>query len=71
MKQLTNISSDVPTIECECPRCGAKHMMKVLWIGRGVPKKFCLNCKNIVDKLSEDEINIQPIKGLITDWTFG
>jgi hypothetical protein len=29
------------TMECTCPRCGISHRMKLLWAGRGRPKKFC------------------------------
>ena len=33
-------------VECICPRCGKMHIMKMRWIGRGVPRKFCQNCRD-------------------------
>ncbi len=36
------------TIECICPKCGTAHRMKLLWSGRGTPKKYCPPCKNYV-----------------------
>lgn len=35
-------------IDCFCPRCRQVHKMKMLWIGRGVPKKYCSICRDIV-----------------------
>ncbi len=36
------------TVECICPKCGATHRMKLLWSGRGKPKKYCPSCKSFV-----------------------
>ena len=36
------------TVECICPKCGVVHRMKLLWSGRGKPKKYCPPCKNYV-----------------------
>jgi hypothetical protein len=36
------------TVECICPKCGTRHRMKLLWSGRGKPKKFCPPCKSFV-----------------------
>jgi len=33
-------------VECICPGCGKMHVMKIRWIGRGVPRKFCESCRN-------------------------
>jgi len=33
-------------VECICPGCGKIHIMKMRWIGRGVPRKFCESCRN-------------------------
>jgi hypothetical protein len=38
-------SVDGFTVECLCPRCGVQHKLKLLWTGRGKPKKFCPPCK--------------------------
>lgn len=39
------------TVKCECPKCGSDHRMKMLWTGRGKPKKFCPTCKIFVSSL--------------------
>jgi hypothetical protein len=36
------------TVECICPKCGTAHRMKLLWSGRGQPKKYCPSCKSFV-----------------------
>lgn len=36
------------TVECICPKCGTLHRMKLLWSGRGKPKKYCPPCKSFV-----------------------
>jgi len=39
------------TVECICPKCGIQHKMKLLWSGRGKPKKFCQPCKTFVTSI--------------------
>jgi hypothetical protein len=41
-------------IECICPGCGKMHIMKMNWIGRGVPRKFCQNCRDRETPLDDD-----------------
>ena len=36
---------DAVTVECICPKCGARHTMNFYWTGRGTPRKFCPRCK--------------------------
>lgn len=45
------MTEDPGAVECICPRCGAVHKMKLLWIGRGTPKKYCQTCKNYVTSI--------------------
>jgi transposase len=47
MKQIRDRYTETygPSTTCICPRCGKKHDMKLLWIGRGAPRKFCPSCK--------------------------
>jgi len=33
-------------VECICPNCGKMHIMKMRWIGRGIPRKFCQSCRD-------------------------
>ncbi|MBI5579597.1 MAG: hypothetical protein HY895_10630 [Deltaproteobacteria bacterium] len=42
-------------VECICPGCGKMHIMKMRWIGRGVPRKFCQSCRDRETPL-DDEI---------------
>ena len=41
-------------VECICPGCGKLHIMKMHWIGRGVPRKFCESCRDREAPLDED-----------------
>ena len=43
-----NNQRDGLTVECICPKCSAVHRMKLLWSGRGKPKKYCPSCKSFV-----------------------
>jgi hypothetical protein len=38
-------------VECICPKCGTEHRMKLLWSGRGKPKKYCPPCKSFVSTI--------------------
>ena len=33
-------------VECICPKCQLKHSMRLHWIGRGTPRKFCNRCRD-------------------------
>ncbi|UCD79371.1 MAG: hypothetical protein JSW26_28905 [Desulfobacterales bacterium] len=39
------------TVKCICPKCGIEHRMKLLWSGRGKPKKYCPPCKSFVSTI--------------------
>jgi hypothetical protein len=41
-------------VACICPGCGKMHIMKMHWIGRGVPRKFCESCRDRETSLDED-----------------
>ena len=43
------------TVECTCPKCGTHHQMKLLWTGRGKPKKFCQPCKTFATSIEQIE----------------
>ncbi|MFZ7124752.1 MAG: hypothetical protein ACOWWM_01180 [Desulfobacterales bacterium] len=43
------------SIECVCPKCGTTHKLKLLWTGRGVPRKFCPICKHYSTSVSDIE----------------
>ncbi len=46
-----NKDRDGLTVECICPKCGISHRMKLLWSGRGKPKKYCQSCKSFVSTI--------------------
>ena len=54
-------SGDGITMECTCPKCGITHRMKILWAGRGRPKKFCQACKMYIATLEAVELPRMPI----------
>jgi hypothetical protein len=54
-------SSDGITMECLCPKCGITHRMKILWAGRGMPKKFCQTCKMYIATLETVELPRTPV----------
>ena len=41
--------------ECVCPKCGARHRIKLLWTGRGMPRKYCPICKHYANVISDIE----------------
>jgi hypothetical protein len=48
------------TVECVCPKCGSDHRMKMLWTGRGKPKKFCPPCKIFVASIEQVDFCPMP-----------
>lgn len=44
------VSSERPFTECLCPKCGAVHRMRIRWIGRGIPRKFCEKCRVTMER---------------------
>ena len=39
---------DKSKVECQCPKCGKKHIMNFHWIGRGMPRKYCQSCRDSI-----------------------
>jgi hypothetical protein len=35
-------------VQCICPKCSEHHNVYMLWTGRGVPRKYCANCRPLV-----------------------
>ena len=35
-------------VQCICPKCTDAHNVYMLWTGRGVPRKYCGNCKPLI-----------------------
>jgi hypothetical protein len=40
---------------CICPKCGTRHRVKLLWTGRGIPRKFCPVCKHYSNSIDDTE----------------
>jgi uncharacterized protein (DUF983 family) len=60
--EIAEVSSgDGITMECMCPRCGITHRLKILWAGRGKPKKFCQACKMYIATLETVELPCLPV----------
>ena len=36
--------------KCQCPKCGIGHAIKMPWAGTGMLCKFCIRCKNKIDR---------------------
>ena len=48
------------TVKCVCPKCGSHHRMKLIWSGRGMPKKFCPPCKIFVSSIEQVDLCAMP-----------
>ena len=40
-------------VRCLCPKCNILHNVYMLWTGRGVPRKYCANCKPLISGYDE------------------
>jgi len=58
--QEFNIGDGI-TMQCICPRCGSTHRLKILWAGRGKPRKFCQACKMYIATLETVELPCVPV----------
>lgn len=57
-KQIESIQSiclSEKKTECLCPKCGTHHRVKLLWTGRGMPRKFCPICKHYSSSINDIE----------------
>jgi len=57
-KQIESIQSAClreKSTECVCPKCGTRHRVKLLWTGRGLPRKFCPVCKHYATAIHDVE----------------
>ena len=43
-------------VRCICPKCTSYHDVYMLWTGRGVPRKYCVNCKPLIAGYDEAAI---------------
>lgn len=57
-----NNNHDGLTVECICPKCGTSHRLKLLWSGRGKPKKYCQPCKSFVSTIESIDFCGVPAK---------
>ena len=40
-------------VSCICPRCRKVFEVFMLWTGRGIPRKYCVDCKAIIRTYDE------------------
>ena len=52
---IQSICLSEKSTECICPKCGAQHRVRLLWTGRGKPRKFCPICKHYANTLSDTD----------------
>jgi len=41
-------------VECICPKCRRTHKKKLLWTGRGKPRKYCWDCYEIANTIDAE-----------------
>jgi hypothetical protein len=51
-----NVTNGKGFVQCICPKCTERHNVYMLWTGRGVPRKYCANCKPLVSGYDEAAI---------------
>jgi len=52
---IQSICLSEKSTECVCPKCGARHRVKLLWTGRGLPRKFCPICKHYSNSINDSD----------------
>lgn len=55
IEQIQSICLKEKSTECLCPKCGTRHRVKLLWTGRGMPRKFCPVCKHYSSSINDNE----------------
>lgn len=57
-------SRNVKLTTCYCTICEREHKMLLNWKGRGVPRKFCLDCRMHKDELftGMDTYDLQAVR---------
>lgn len=59
---IQSICLNETSTECICPKCGTRHRVKLLWTGRGVPRKFCPICKHYSNSINDaDPCNVSSM----------
>lgn len=55
IESIQSICLREKSTECMCPKCGARHRVKLLWTGRGMPRKFCPICKHYASSINDTD----------------
>jgi hypothetical protein len=55
IEDIQSICLREKSTECLCPKCGTRHRVKLLWTGRGMPRKFCPICKHYSNSINDTD----------------
>jgi hypothetical protein len=55
IESIQSLCLSETSTECVCPKCGTHHRVKLLWTGRGMPRKFCPICKHYASSIHDNE----------------
>lgn len=55
IESIQSICLSEKSTDCICPKCGARHRVKLLWTGRGIPRKYCPICKHYANTIDEND----------------
>lgn len=47
-------------VKCKCPVCSKIHICFMKWTGRGMPRKYCDNCKSTISPFSHSDFHELP-----------
>ena len=55
-KPPADFSGSKRLVRCICPRCRKIFNAYMMWAGRGMPRKYCADCKAIIETYDESAI---------------
>ncbi len=47
-ERLVRLGNKKNSVKCRCPRCDKIHYLSFFWTGRGMPRKYCHRCRDVV-----------------------
>ncbi|BBO90767.1 hypothetical protein [Desulfosarcina ovata] len=43
-------------VRCICPRCRKTFTIYMVWTGRGMPRKYCVDCRAIINTYDKSAV---------------